>query len=882
MDLEAKVRSDTSSASADIAKFGKGMESAGRSMTTGVTLPLIGAGAAIWAVGSNFEESLNQIVGLTDVTRDEIGGVRDAVLELAGETGRAPQELAEAFYFVASAGFEAEGAMLVLETSARASAAGLGTTQDIAKVLGSVLNAYGQENISAARAADILTEAISQGTPEASEWAAVLGRVVPTAASLGVQFDEVTASMSAMTLSGLGADEAATSLNQVLVSLLDPTNEAEEAMLGLGLSGEGLRRQLKEDGLLSTLRTLEEAFGNNEQAASLVFGNIRALRGVTSLLTLDSDQLSSVFDKVTDSQGRLAEGYSETEGASRDAARTSGDFQSLLIELSGAVLPLVVDAMRGVRDVLSDLRDAWGNLTPEMQTMIVKGAGIAAAIGPVLLVVGKLISLFGLLLSPIGLVVAAAAGLFLAWQNNFLGIRDIVMPVLEGLGAMFGTVVTSVQGFIAGLGGLGPVVQGVQDRLAGLGAVFQTVFTTIIQPAIQTVSALIDSAFRTVIGPAIQWFTTTVAPVLMQWATSVVEWFGANWPLISGAFNTVLTVAKFMVEGIIQLLGFLLSAVQDIWPAIQVVIETVVGVIGGIIKTFLAVLAGDWGAAWDGIKSVFTSIWTGMVKFLGTIPGLILGILKFLAVAALSWLGGLAGGLLRGAGTMVSSLVGVIRRLVPEWMAAIAALPARLVGFLGNLARQAFTAVGSLVSRLVTNVGTLPGKFITAIAGLPARLISFFGGMVSRVIGSLLRAGRGIVEGLWQGISNAVSWITGKISGFISGIVGNVLDFLGIGSPSKVFAEIGKNMMLGMGVGIERAEGGVAHTMDQAIAGLIPNSGLALAGRLGTTGPTTAVGGGSGEGNTTVVLYADRYMGTMEESRYYADMIARQIRFQKA
>ncbi len=338
MDLEARVRSDTSSASVDIARFGRDMQSAGRSMTTGVTLPLIGAGAAIFAVGSNFEESLNRIVGLTDVTADEIGGVKEAVLALSAETGRGPQELAEAFYFVASAGFEAEGATEVLEVSARAAAAGLGTTQDVAKVLGATLNAYGQENLSAGRAADILTEAVSQGTAEASAFAGVLGTVTPTAAGLGVQFEEVTAALAGMTLTGLGADEAATSLNQVLVSILKPAAGAEEALVGLGLSGEGLRRQLKEQGLLSTLRTLEDSFGNNEQAASLVFGNIRALRGVTSLLTLDTDQLNDVFGKVTDSQGRLAEGYSETEGTAREAQRTQAEFSATLIDLSEHVI----------------------------------------------------------------------------------------------------------------------------------------------------------------------------------------------------------------------------------------------------------------------------------------------------------------------------------------------------------------------------------------------------------------------------------------------------------------------------------------------------------------------------------------------------------------
>ena len=78
------------------------------------------------------------------------------------------------------------------------------------QVLGLVINAYGKENITAARAADILVAAVKDGTAEADEFAGVLGRVVPTAATLGVAFDQVTAALAGMTLTGLGAAFGAT------------------------------------------------------------------------------------------------------------------------------------------------------------------------------------------------------------------------------------------------------------------------------------------------------------------------------------------------------------------------------------------------------------------------------------------------------------------------------------------------------------------------------------------------------------------------------------------------------------------------------------------------------------------------------------------------
>lgn len=382
----------TRSAQKSLAAAGAQLDKTGQAMTLGITLPVLAAGKAIVDTGADFERTLGQIVGLTDVTGDEIDGIRKKVLALGADVGKTPQELAEAFYFVASAGFTADEAMEVLETSAIASAAGLGRTQDVAKVLGLTINAYGHENITAARAADILTAAVKDGTAEADAFAGVLGRVVPTAATLGVGFDQVTGALAAMTLTGLSADEAATSLNQVLVSLLKPTNEAEDAIEAMGLSSQGLRDQLREKGLLDTLRTLEERFAGNDEAASQVFGNVRALRGVLALLALDSDQLNGVFADTAGALGDLAEGYEETETPAREFARSQAELDATLIDLSTDVLPVVVDIVRGAVGFVRDLVDGFKGLPEPVRQGVVQFLAMAAALGPILLIGGKLLT----------------------------------------------------------------------------------------------------------------------------------------------------------------------------------------------------------------------------------------------------------------------------------------------------------------------------------------------------------------------------------------------------------------------------------------------------------------------------------------------------------
>ena len=96
-----------------------------------------------------------------------------------------------------------------------------------------------------------------------------------------------------------------------------------------------------------------------------------------------------------------------------------------------------------------------------------------------------------------------------------------------------------------------------------------------------------------------------------------------------------------------------------------------------------------------------------------------------------------------------------------------------------------------LIEAIPQLVGKIP-EIITAI-------IEGFTSGASRI----LDIGKNIVEGVWQGIKNAAKWLKDKIFGFFDGIIGGVKDFLGISSPSKVFAGIGGFMAEGLGEGFD-------------------------------------------------------------------------------
>ncbi|KKK92322.1 hypothetical protein LCGC14_2704110, partial [marine sediment metagenome] len=203
-------------AQASMLRAGKKMQTIGRGMTLGLSLPLAIIGGVTVKMAADFETSMSKIVGQVGIAREVVQGMRKDVLALAGPTGIAPQELADALFFVTSAGLRGADAMDVLRLSARGAAAGFGETKIVADLVTSATNAYGIANLTAAQAMDTLAAAVREGKSEAVDIAGAMGQVLPIASNLGVSFQEVGASIAAMSRTGTVARTAVIQLRQML------------------------------------------------------------------------------------------------------------------------------------------------------------------------------------------------------------------------------------------------------------------------------------------------------------------------------------------------------------------------------------------------------------------------------------------------------------------------------------------------------------------------------------------------------------------------------------------------------------------------------------------------------------------------------------------
>lgn len=296
-----------------------------------------------------YEKQLVQIEVLTGAQPAMVRQWGEALQDMAGQVGQAPEELAKALYFVASAGQTGAAALDIVRLSAQGTMIGMGETGDIAKALTSIMNAYSASNLQAGEAMDILLQTVRDGGAEADELAGTIGRAAGVAANFGIELEEVGAFIATFTRVIPSSAEAVTSLRQTILNLMAPSSETREELARLGLTAEGLRISIREKGLMATLEDLIKRADGNTESLDKLIPNVRALSGVMATAGSQANQYKDILFNVKNAHGEFDEAVRRTEetisarwdkivAGSKSMALQVGEVMLNMAEFSSALL----------------------------------------------------------------------------------------------------------------------------------------------------------------------------------------------------------------------------------------------------------------------------------------------------------------------------------------------------------------------------------------------------------------------------------------------------------------------------------------------------------------------------------------------------------------
>lgn len=311
-----------------------------------------------------------------------------------------------------------------------------------------------------------------------------------------------------------------------------------------------------------------------------------------------------------------------------------------------------------------------------------------------------------------------------------------------------------------------------------------------------------------VLGPAL---------ILIGKVISSIGTILALLPKIMMVMTNLFGVVKVVVAGIGGLLKGLFSLIMA-----HPVIAVATVIIGALIllynkcEWFRNIVNNIVKAIWnffanfgENMKILFTqtipNIIGQMIQFFQTLPyrigyiiGQVLGHLVKFGIDALKW----------------------CIENVPKIINGIITFFTSLPGNLWNILLSALSKVGDFLSNMWNTI-------TSRLPGIVQSIVDWFNSI------DLWEVGWNIIEGLWNGISNAKDWLWSKIKGFAQGILNGFKDSLGIHSPSKLFEDvIGKNIALGVGEGFDENIGNITKDMVGQINGI--TSDINVAGGAGT------------------------------------------------
>lgn len=356
-------------------------------------------------------------------------------------------------------------------------------------------------------------------------------------------------------------------------------------------------------------------------------------------------------------------------------------------------------------------------------------------------------------------------GLSSFFSGLWEGIKAVAEPIWQGLSSFF-------TGIWTGMKAVWDVVWN------GIKAVFQVVWSVIqayvnyyvipIFNLIKNICIVVAAVFVT-IWNGIKTVFMNVWNAIVAFITPIVQTVSdaittaCTW--ISETWNTVWTAVS----------GFF----QSIWNGIVAFFTPIIDGIANTITTVVNAVKATWDSVWGAISSFFQNIWNGIVAFLSPI--------------------------VNGISATITGAVNAIRS---TWTSVWSSIS----GFFSGIWNGMRNAVGSAVGFIGDKVRGIKDTVFGALSGA----------------GEWLRdTGRNLIQGLINGIGDMFGWVRDKICSLGDNILGWAKGVLGIGSPSKIFAQYGRWLDEGLAIGIGDAAGQVGRAMDD-MTGMVVDLGLDL------------------------------------------------------
>ena len=405
--------------------LGKKLTNIGSTLTLSITAPLTAIGAIAVNEFATVEKGLREINSLFGLTGEEaeknFGMLTKVAKEASKELGILQSDVVPAMYNAISAGVPKENIFEFIKVAGNAAIGGVTDLNTSVDGLTSIINAFGLSMTEAESVADSMFAAVQGGKTTFSELSDSIFNIAPAAAAAGVSFQEVNAAIATLTAGGTPTAVATTQIRAALTGLQRPAEELDAIFQKLGFQTAQLAIEKK--GLGFALDAVKKASNGSNGELQTLLGSTEAVAAANVLAGTGASKFNDELERQANSAGAATLAAEEiNKSFGRELERTKVAASNLGIAIGGTLAP----ALGALNSVIEKVISFFANLSPTAQTVVVVFAGLAAAVGPILLGIGGFISLIPTLTAGLAALKVAIGGITLSMAAATAGVSILV------------------------------------------------------------------------------------------------------------------------------------------------------------------------------------------------------------------------------------------------------------------------------------------------------------------------------------------------------------------------------------------------------------------------------------------------------------------------
>lgn len=332
--------------------------------------PLVAAGVTISAGAgiadtvqtyADFEAAMSEVKAISGATSQEFEQLTEKANQMGAVTKFTASESAEAFKYMAQAGWDVREMMDGIDglmALAAASGEDLGITADIVT---DALTAFGLSAKESGRFADVMAQAASATNTDVAKMGDTFKYVAPVAGALGYSIEDTAVAIGLMANSGIKASQAGTSLRSLLTNLTRPVGQAEDAINALGISITNTDGSVQP--LSQTLQDLRAKFGaltdsEKAQYAAMLAGQ-EGMSGLLAIVNASDQEFESLTEQINNSSG-AAQKMADVmmDNLSGKFELFTGALDSMKMSLGEKFKPYLIEALEWMTDKVPDVENA--------------------------------------------------------------------------------------------------------------------------------------------------------------------------------------------------------------------------------------------------------------------------------------------------------------------------------------------------------------------------------------------------------------------------------------------------------------------------------------------------------------------------------------------